>query len=580
MALFDKLRIDAGRFPDTMDQRYGAWSRLLVLFRMVHDGAKRGDLRLPPRYGHLFDPDGWAFLEGRSYRINRVMGAPVEVPKVPDGVVLRVLEKLLLLDSDRLSYRALDVEQIGSVYENMMGFRLERALETSIGVGKEHVVVGLETLLEKQDDEREKYLKEAAGVELSGKAAEALKQAASIDDLIASMSRRISPLPPRAVPAGGIYLQPTDERRRSGSHYTPRELTEPIVRTTLRPILEDLGATPKPEQLLALKICDPAMGSGAFLVEACRQLAAQLVKAYDVHGRPTDVAPDEDILLYAQRQIAQHCLYGVDKNAFAVDLGKLSLWLATLARDHAFTFLDHSIRHGDSLVGLSREQISSFHWAPESQIPLIRTLVDRAVGEAMALRQKIPALARSDDVREKRRLLQDADDALARVRLVGDCVLACYFAHETAQGIEAALLNGKSEYRTRWQIQLHLSRSRPSLRNSALASPRSRVSIGNSSSPKRSRVPAAGSMPSWGILRSLVESNLLDHPAASIPLSCGHRSSVRPATLTSLPSSSGGPSPLRETRVLRLLGNQHDCTGRHPRERSAGSVRTAEPSMK
>lgn len=438
VGLFDKLRIDAGRFPDTMDQRYGAWSRLLVLFRMVHDGARRGDLRLPPRYGHLFDPDGWAFLEGRPLRINRVIGAPVEVPKVPDGVVLRVLEKLLLLDSDRLSYRALDVEQIGSVYENMMGFRLERAVETSIGVGKEHVVVGLETLLAKKGAEREKLLKETASVELTGKASEALKKAATVDDLVAALSRRISPLTPRTVPAGGLYLQPTDERRRSGSHYTPRELTEPIVRTTLRPILEDLGANPKPEQLLALKVCDPAMGSGAFLVETCRQLAEQLVKAYDVHGRPTDIPPDEDVLLYAQRQVAQHCLYGVDKNPFAVDLGKLSLWLATLARDHAFTFLDHSIRHGDSLVGLTREQIASFHWAPEKQIPVVRTFVDKAIAEAMALRAQIPDLANSDDVREKRQLLRDADDALAKVRMVGDAVVASFFSEAASSARDNA----------------------------------------------------------------------------------------------------------------------------------------------
>lgn len=438
VGLFDKLRIDAGRFPDTMDDRYGAWSRLLVLFRMVHDGAKRGDLRLPPRYGHLFSPDGWGFLEGRPLRLNRVMGAAVDVPKVSDGVVLRVLEKLLLLDSDRLSYRALDVEQIGSVYENMMGFRLERASETSIGVGKEHVVIGLETLLAKKGAEREKQLKETADVELSGKASQALKAAATVDDLVAALSRRISPLTPRTVPKGGLYLQPTDERRRSGSHYTPRELTEPIVRTTLRPILEDLGPTPKPEQVLALKVCDPAMGSGAFLVETCRQLAEQLVKAYDVHGRPTDIPPDEDVLLYAQRQVAQHCLYGVDKNPFAVDLGKLSLWLATLARDHAFTFLDHSIRHGDSLVGLTREQIASFHWAPEKQIPVIRTFVDKAIVEATALRVKIPGLANSDDVREKRQLLQDADDGLAKVRVVADAVVASFFSEDKAKARQEA----------------------------------------------------------------------------------------------------------------------------------------------
>ena len=450
VGLFDKLRVDAGRFPDTMDQRYGAWSRLLVLFRMVHDGARRGDLHLPPRYGHLFDPDGWAFLEGRPYRVNRVMGAPVDVPKVPDGVVLRVLEKLLLLGSDRLSYRALDVEQIGSVYENMMGFRLERALEASIGVGKDHVVVGLETLLAKGGAEREKHLKETANVELAGKAADALKKAASVEDLVASLGRRISPLyvdpttrAPRVVPTMGLYLQPTDERRRSGSHYTPRELTEPIVRTTLRPILEDLGASPMPARILALKVCDPAMGSGAFLVETCRQLAEQLVRAYDVHGRPADVPPDEDILLYAQRQVAQHCLYGVDKNPFAVDLGKLSLWLATLAKGHAFTFLDHAIRHGDSLVGLTREQIASFHWAPEDQVPIIRGFVDKAIDEAMALRARIPELANSDDVGEKRRLLRDADEALARVRMVGDAVVACFFSEETAKGREAA--------RARWE---------------------------------------------------------------------------------------------------------------------------------
>jgi hypothetical protein len=436
--LFEKLRSDAGRFPDTMDQRYGGWSRLLALFRMVHDGARRGELHLPPRYGHLFDPDAWSFLEGRPYGSARQKDTRVPVPKVADGVLYRVLEKLLLLDGERLSYRALDVEQVGSVYENMMGFRLERATETSIGVGKQHVVVGIDSLLAKTGSEREKLLEEQADVELSGKAAEALKAASTVDDLVAALARRISPLTPRPLPTGGLFLQPTDERRRSGSHYTPRELTDPVVRATLRPILEDLGPSPQPGQILALKVCDPAMGSGAFLVETCRQLAEALVKSYDVHGRPSDVPPDEDILLYAQRQVAQHCLYGVDKNPFAVDLGKLSLWLATLARDHAFTFLDHSIRHGDSLVGLTREQIASFHWAPEKQVPVIRAFLDSAITEAMALRAKIPELASSDDVGEKRRLLRDADDALAKVRLLGDAVIACFLTEEKSKDREKA----------------------------------------------------------------------------------------------------------------------------------------------
>ena len=103
-----------------------------------------------------------------------------------------------------------------------------------------------------------------------------------------------------------------------------------------------MGRNPTPEQILELKVCDPAMGSGAFLVEACRQLGDELVKAWHVHDQVPKLPPDEDEILYARRLIAQRCLYGVDKNPMAVDLAKLSLWLATLAKDHPFTFLDHT----------------------------------------------------------------------------------------------------------------------------------------------------------------------------------------------------------------------------------------------
>ncbi len=89
-------------------------------------------------------------------------------------------------------------------------------------------------------------------------------------------------------------------------------------------------------------------------------------KAWDVHGLRPELPPDEDALLHAKRLVAQRCLYGVDRNEMAAELGKLSLWLATLARDHEFSFLDHCIRHGDSLVGLDRRQIEALHWTPEA----------------------------------------------------------------------------------------------------------------------------------------------------------------------------------------------------------------------
>src|SRR5207245_8904246 len=131
-----------------------------------------------------------------------------------------------------------------------------------------------------------------------------------------------------------------------------------------QPTLTRLGDKPTPEQILDLKVCDPAMGSGAFLVETCRLLGDELVKAWHVHDCVPVIPLDEDELLHARRLVAQRCLYGVDKNPMAVDLAKLSLWLATLAKDHPFTFLDHALRCGDSLVGLGKEEVRRFHWRP------------------------------------------------------------------------------------------------------------------------------------------------------------------------------------------------------------------------
>src|SRR5260370_39796088 len=94
---------------------------------------------------------------------------------------------------------------------------------------------------------------------------------------------------------GTPILEPPDERRSTGSHYTPRSLTEPIVRYALEPAFERLGPQATPEQILELKVCDPAMGSGAFLGEACRAIAAKPVEAWGVHNdKNAGIPPDED----------------------------------------------------------------------------------------------------------------------------------------------------------------------------------------------------------------------------------------------------------------------------------------------
>jgi hypothetical protein len=425
--LFERLRDDHATFPETMDQRYGAWAHLLTLFRLIHDGGAHGDLKLPPRHGHLFDPDTWDFLEGRPYGDQLDRGKPINTPKVPDSTIYRVLDKMIFLNGERISYRTLDVEEIGSVYEAMMGFQLREAEGPSVAVRPKDIVVDLAKLLDDKPDARLKRLTDEAECKVEGKVAAAVKAATSIADLTAALGKKLSRRTPNPVPNGGLFLQPTAERRRSGSHYTPRSLTKPIVETTLKPILAGLSHPPKPDEILALKVCDNAMGSGAFLVETCRYLAEALVEGWRAYGGMPAIPFDEDPLVHARRLVATRCLYGVDKNPFAVDLAKLSLWLATLAKDHPFTFLDHALRHGDSLVGLTRAQITSFNWEVGQDIFVITDRLAKALKEAEAKRKAIHALGDAGDTGEKAKLHEEAFAALHELRAAGDLVTAAFF---------------------------------------------------------------------------------------------------------------------------------------------------------
>jgi hypothetical protein len=525
--LFERLRSEAGRFPDTMDQRFGAWAQLLTLFRLVYEGGQHAELMIPARKGYLFDPARYPFLEGRddqpqSHRDTEKTADPSSVPPclrgsiphISDGVVYRVLEGLLILDGERLSYRTLDVEQIGSVYEAIMGFELQVSAGKSIAIKpvKSHgapATINLEALLAAKPADRAKLLGEWTDQKLGAGDAAAIKDATSIDELVAALDKKIAKhVTPAIVPANSMVFQPSDERRRSGSHYTPRSLTQPIVKTTLEPILKQLithpdelnprdtqapspdvdssslclsasvvqprplakelqkrltkgeiaereraeerraahhtaaieKGVPHPSQILDLKVCDPAMGSGAFLVETCRQLGDELIKAWYAHDMiPADIPPDEDEVLYARRTVAQRCLYGVDKNIMAVDLAKLSLWLVTLAKDHPFTFLDHSLRHGDSLVGLTREQIIGFHWEPKKQMKFGEDLIQKRLDRATEARAKILSAREDVAYRDQEQRMAVADEALDLIRLVGDACVSCFFAADKTKAREQEL---------------------------------------------------------------------------------------------------------------------------------------------
>ena len=444
--LFESLREDQGRYADTMDSRFGSWARLLTLFRLIYQGAQHGGLRIPGRRGYLFDPDRFPFLEGRPNR----RSIEFRIPRLSDGVLYRVLSKLLILDGERLSYRSLDVEQIGSVYEAMMGFELHVAQGPSIAIKAKKrngapVTVNLEELLATASGKRNEWLSKTTDQKLSGNGERDLKQAQTIDDLMAALDRRIAKnVTSDKVPKGSLIFQPSLERRRSGSHYTPRSLTAPIVETTLEPVLKKLGPDPTSGQILALKICDPAMGSGAFMVEACRQLGDALVEAWHRHNATPALPLDEDELLHARRLIAQRCLYGVDKNEMAVDLAKLSLWLATLARDHEFTFLNHALRNGDSLVGLTARQIAAFHWEPVPMQSFLEKDLRERIKRATDHRSRI--LSGRDDVHYEyfAQELKSADEQLELPRMAGDLVLASFFGTDNRARRKAVLQAAES----------------------------------------------------------------------------------------------------------------------------------------
>jgi len=452
--LYERLRADDSRYHDTMDQRYGAWAQLLVLFRLIYGGGSHDAMRIPPREGYLFDPDRYLFLEGRR----QATDAPT-IPRVSDGVVFRILSKLLVLDGERLSYRTLAVEQIGSVCEAIMGFELHVAEGPSIGLrpAKSNgapAAVNLEQLLKTPAGDRLKWLADNADQKLTGKAVDELKAAKTLEELLAALDRKIDKeVTPNVVPKGAMIFQPSDERRRSGSHYTPSVLTAPIVEAALAPVLRQLGENPTAQQILQLKVCDPAMGSGAFLVEACRQLGDVLVKAWHMHSDVPPIPPDEDELLHARRRVAQRCLYGVDKNPLAADLAKLSLWLATLAKDHPFTFLDHAFRAGDSLVGLTRRQIAAFHWLPAQQQSFLEEQIRKRIDHVSEIRQRILAAAEDTPYPVLRQKLDQAEQALFWMRLAGDAVVAGFFS--------ADLPKTREQVRNKLRSQLELALKNP-----------------------------------------------------------------------------------------------------------------------
>jgi hypothetical protein len=195
-----------------------------------------------------------------------------------------------------------------------------------------------------------------------------------------------------------------DVRKSTGTFYTPRAVTSDLVRRTLSPLIAGRSS----DTILNLRILDPAMGSGAFLVAASRYMALAAEEALIREGQwqPHDITISDRALL--RRQIASRCLYGVDLNPMAVQLARLSLWLATLSANKPLSFLDHHLVTGNSLVGATPDDVRR---QPSGSGRRTRRAEMLPLFDATDL---LPTLANSVGVRTK--LTLDADDSAAVIR--------------------------------------------------------------------------------------------------------------------------------------------------------------------
>jgi hypothetical protein len=480
---------------EILERRRAAWSRLLAVFRAVFGGIDHPTLRLPAMGGSLFDPDRFPFLEGRltgtSWRQHRAEPLPID-----DRTVLLLLEAIQTFEGRTLSYRALDVEQIGHVYEGLLERTVSRVedvtleLEAAAQAKDARVTLGelesarldgqavVTSLLVERSKRSESAINNALAAEVepqqNARLLSACRGDVKLRDRLAPYVRLMRTDPwgyPLVHPKGAFVVVLGADRRETGTHYTPKSLTERIVEETLTPLVYDGPAkgAPRaawrlktPEQLLDLKVCDPAMGSGAFLVQACRFLSARLVEAWAIEeetGRVVDLTGQvhepgasvesmppgaEARAENARRIVAERCLYGVDLNPLAVELAKLSLWLVTLSKGRPFGFLDHNLRRGDSLLGISRlEQLTELSMAPKEQTQgrLFGNSVRQAVEEALAIRLQLREMPIRD--------IQDVEamasfNAVARVKLrvseeIADAFIATVFAAESNRVLESRL---------------------------------------------------------------------------------------------------------------------------------------------
>ena len=287
------------------DRCDGLWEGLQAISRLAHEGCELDDLRVTAFNGQLFAPE------------KTPLG---EAARVGDETMRRVLRSLSAVPDDR-------EQGFGVVVD---GTQRSGGPRKRVAFPRTRTVVAYGEL----------------DVEELGAVYERLLDVSP--EVERALDQRAPPPPGRSMP------RVSARRKESGTFYTPREMADYLVREALAPLVRAAGA----DEILSLRVLDPAMGSGAFLVAACRFLADAYEQALDREGRTPRATPPDRARAGYRRLIAQRCLFGVDVNPVATGLARLSLWLATLAGDAPLTFLDHHLRVGNSLLGASVDDLA------------------------------------------------------------------------------------------------------------------------------------------------------------------------------------------------------------------------------
>lgn len=385
---------------------------LRTLFHLFEKGIQSTELTIRPLGGALFGAQAAPLIDSLDWDEASCAILLDKLLRTPRG---KGRSRSLV----RISYRDLDVEELGRVYEALLELepgltsapmaRLKRAkLEVVVPAAQGEKYRGKESgnaAIRDQDKEDEESEADEEGEEDES----AEKRGKTKIEWIEAI-----PGPGAQHPLGHFYLRVGLGRKSSGSYYTPESFVRFLVQETCGPLCDERspGDDPQPFEILKLNVLDPAMGSGHFLVGACRYLAERLYEDCSSCAKqglweriPKDLAPympgrqpegESEAGLSAERAralckrlVAVNCLYGVDKNPLAVELAKVSLWLESFAEGLPLTFLDHRLVCGDSLLG----PVDILGDGPDSPMtpPFANTPMDAALtaGVKQRLRERL-----------------------------------------------------------------------------------------------------------------------------------------------------------------------------------------------